>query len=141
MWFLSLLLNHYYYDDFIIIIVSWILLLRLFIVISKTPVRHPPCTTRRPNACVPPSTRWATSRSNSTSWLSSSKARTCCKALITTRSRTKTWTSEWARYEPLVAFPLLSEPVTQGSPTWGACTPEGTFAYMKGYIYCTAATN
>jgi len=22
----------------------------------------------------------------------------------------------------------------QGFPTWGACTPRGTFAYLKGYI-------
>jgi len=26
------------------------------------------------------------------------------------------------------------------TPTWGTCTPRGTFAYLKEYIYCTAAT-
>jgi len=27
----------------------------------------------------------------------------------------------------------------QGFPTWGTCTPRGTFAYLKEYIYFTAA--
>jgi len=29
----------------------------------------------------------------------------------------------------------------QRFPTRGSCTPRGTFDYLKGYIYCTAATN
>jgi len=31
--------------------------------------------------------------------------------------------------------------VDQRFPTWGTCTPRGTFACLQGYIYCTAATN
>jgi len=26
-------------------------------------------------------------------------------------------------------------PSAQGFPNWGTCTPSGTFAYVKGYIY------
>jgi len=25
--------------------------------------------------------------------------------------------------------------LAQGFPTWGTCTPRGTFAYPQGYIY------
>jgi len=31
--------------------------------------------------------------------------------------------------------------LNQGFPTCGTCTPRGTFAYLKGYIYCRTSTN
>jgi len=31
--------------------------------------------------------------------------------------------------------------LVQGIPTWDTCTPRGAFAYLKRYIYCTAAKN
>ena len=31
--------------------------------------------------------------------------------------------------------------LTHGFSTWGTCTAGDPFAYLKGYIYCTAATN
>ena len=32
-------------------------------------------------------------------------------------------------------------PFNPGHPAWSTWTPGGTFAYIKGYVYCKAATN
>jgi len=29
---------------------------------------------------------------------------------------------------------LVPDMLEQGFPTWGTCTPRGTFAHLKGYI-------
>jgi len=29
---------------------------------------------------------------------------------------------------------VFSNPLAQVFPNWGACTPSGAFAYLKGYI-------
>jgi len=34
---------------------------------------------------------------------------------------------------------LISAISRPWATTWVACAPTGTFAYLKGYIYCTAA--
>ena len=39
------------------------------------------------------------------------------------------------------AYQSETDRLDQGLVTWGTCTPRGTFAFLKGYIYCTAATN
>jgi len=44
----------------------------------------------------------------------------------------------WATCESLCLTPMLDATINhlkQRFPTWGACTPRGTFAYLKGYIH------
>jgi len=44
-------------------------------------------------------------------------------------------TDQRGRVEHVDAF------LEQGFPTWATCNPRSTFDYLKGYNYCTAATN
>jgi len=48
--------------------------------------------------------------------------------------------SNHAELRPTI-YQTRSERSNPWVPTWGTCTPGDTFAYLKGYIYCTAATN
>jgi len=36
--------------------------------------------------------------------------------------------------EPFTSPSLTTQAVEQGFPTWGTCTPRGTFAYPKWYL-------